>query len=79
MTASSLATIEADPRSLVGLQWEDGVPFPFEPEASEASEAVRWCKDDMSISLTPSPGVEPLEVDGTVVSGVKVKFLPVFA
>jgi len=50
----------------------DGIPVLFVPEASEA---VRWCREDMAISLIPPPGLELLDVDGTVVSGVKVKFL----
>jgi hypothetical protein len=50
----------------------DSISVLFEPEASEA---VRWCRDDMAISLIPSPGLGLLDVDGTVVSGVKVKFL----
>jgi hypothetical protein len=57
------------------LDVEKRVSFLSEPEASEA---VRWCRNGMVISLIPSPGLEFLEVGGTVVSGVKVKFVRVF-
>jgi hypothetical protein len=54
------------------MEVEDEISFLFEPEASEA---VRWWSDDIAISLIPLPGLGLLEVGGTVVSGVKVKFL----
>ena len=76
MTASSDVCLAAPWKVLSELDVEDWRLVLSEPDASDP---VRWCRDETAISIIASSGVGSLDVDGTVVSGVKINAPRVFA